>query len=1131
MIFTHLNRRANRVFDEFRKRLALFKDAFKFNSETRLDAYGRYGGSLHAAIVLQSQYKRQWLEPLPASRNRRHAATRPCANLNGGFGGGSADNSTTAISLSVTAIIERMRLLLYKDLDTRRVKTAFAKVRAAIEAGDFRSAGIKKMAPSGYWRAKLDYTNRLLLQFARCGDETVCLALEVIENHAYEKSRFLRGAAVDEAKIESQAALADIAAAGPVLDAIPMRWLHPSRNEFELLDKPIVFDDGQEAVRRLPAPVVVVGSAGSGKTAVTLTKMREAEGHVLYVTQSAYLAQSARALYDAHGYENPAQEPVFLSYREFVETLRVPAGREVAFPAFRAWFERHRPSLRGTLGELDAHALFEEFRGVISADVQGPLALPDYLALGQRQSLLAGPAREAAHGAFARYRQWLAETGQFDLNLVAHEWRALARPTYDFVVIDEVQDLTNVQLALVLACLKRPGQFLLCGDSNQIVHPNFFSWAAVRALFWRGLPDDAVSAQSASPAATKPRTQTLSVLRANFRNTRSVTELANSLLKIKQARFGSIDRESNFLVQSASSQAGSVQLLPAREATLRELNLRTRASVHHAVVVLRDEDKPGARAYFSTPLVFSVHEAKGLEYPHVILHALVSGQRAAYAEVCQGVTRADLQVAELDYNRARDKGDKSLELYKFYVNALYVAMTRAVESLVLVESDTGHPLLNLLGLQVQQTTGQAAAPVQTSSREAWAQEARKLELQGKDEQAKAIRDSFLQSRAVPWTPWSEASLRAMLPRALDKAQVSAKPRQALLDYALWHGQHAWVQQLAQMVQFQPARGLVPGEAWGVVPMSALSWPYAPHNRLSDEAERLQQLIRRSITTLRTRHLQPYSAHNFKELLRQCDQYGVDHTTPTGATPLMMAARVANLPLVRALLERGADPLWTDDYGHTAWLFALNRACEDPAFAQQSIAPLFDLIAPAVLDVQTNGRLVRLAHHQAEYWVLSVMLAGFKTQGSRCVDRRRPDSPNHPFYKYRQGFFAEQLHNTLNALPEHLWHGKRKKRTYLNAVLARAEVHSLYQPARQLWVRTFNGLYLPNPELQLRVSSKGGASSTQTWEPVYKVLNLPWVELGLAESNKIIGSLTEIVSQARLRAVGGAALTAPEEEFF
>ena len=32
--------------------------------------------------------------------------------------------------------------------------------------------------------------------------------------------------------------------------------------QFELLDRPLVFDDAQEAVRRRKVPLVVVGSAG-----------------------------------------------------------------------------------------------------------------------------------------------------------------------------------------------------------------------------------------------------------------------------------------------------------------------------------------------------------------------------------------------------------------------------------------------------------------------------------------------------------------------------------------------------------------------------------------------------------------------------------------------------------------------------------------------------------------------------------------------------------------------------------------------------------------------------------------------------------------------------------------------------
>ena len=57
------------------------------------------------------------------------------------------------------------------------------------------------------------------------------------------------------------------------------------------------FDDAQQAIYRRPPPLILVGSAGSGKTALTLEKLKHAEGEVLYVTHSAYLAQSARDLY------------------------------------------------------------------------------------------------------------------------------------------------------------------------------------------------------------------------------------------------------------------------------------------------------------------------------------------------------------------------------------------------------------------------------------------------------------------------------------------------------------------------------------------------------------------------------------------------------------------------------------------------------------------------------------------------------------------------------------------------------------------------------------------------------------------------------------------------------------------
>ena len=125
-------------------------------------------------------------------------------------------------------------------------------------------------------------------------------------------------------------------------------------------------------------------------------------------------------------------------------------------------------------------------------------------------------------------------------------------------------------------------------------------------------------------------------------------------------------------------------LLADKDTAKRELDRRIRQSTRFAVLVMRDEDKAAAREYFSTPLLFSIHEAKGLEYENIVLYRFVSGYRQEFAEIASGVTRQDLESDTLDYRRARDKSDKSLEVYKFFVNSLYVALTRAVHRCVIV---------------------------------------------------------------------------------------------------------------------------------------------------------------------------------------------------------------------------------------------------------------------------------------------------------------------------------------------------------------------------------------------------------------------------------------------------------------
>lgn len=909
-----------------------------------------------------------------------------------------------------------MKILEYSGLDISKVTVSYGKVRAAIERGDFQAAQVKKLSNIShgkFYRAKLDGADRLVFSLIRYNDEVYALMLEVILNHDYDSSRFLRGAAIDETKI------VDMDAAEAAHEAQAIRYLHPHSTAIYLLDKPISFDDAQQAVYVQPAPLIVVGSAGSGKTALTLEKLKQVEGEVLYLTHSAFLAKNARDLYYANGFDPATQDAVFLSYREFVESIRVPGGREASWRDFSAWFLRMRQNFK----DLDGHQVFEEIRGVITASASGLLSRETYRSLGVRQSIFPDHLRDRLYDVFEKYQAWLSDNHLYDLNLVAQQWLALALPRYDFVVIDEVQDITGVQLALALKTLKKPGNFLLCGDSNQIVHPNFFSWGQVKSLFWQD--------------PTLAERQQLRVLTTNFRNGLEATRVANQLLKIKHQRFGSIDRESNFLVQAVGGEGGQVALIADKDAGKRELDQKIRQSTQCAVLVMRDEDKAEAKKYFATPLLFSIHEAKGLEYDNIVLYRFVSDHRTEFLDIVDGVAKADLMQDTLEYRRAKQKSDKSLEVYKFFVNALYVALTRAIKNLYLIESDLHHPLFDLLDL----STATASVNLQKSTLEDWQKEARKLELQGKQEQADAIRRGILKHSPVPWPVQDTGKVTELLLKVFREQAPGSKFKQQLFEYACCFDEPVLALRLADEAKFDVAKSF---------------------------ALQRMALGRKSYLSYFTNH--------FKDILRQCEQYGIDHRLPMNQTPLMAAAAAGKVALVTLLLERGADREAVDHYGANALHWAMREAFRDPKFAQGPFGVLYDLLAPSHIDVNNGNRLIRIDRHLTEYFLFQTLWTLFKSRFTH--QQRRPNC----------AFETQVILEAWQHLPANVVSAERNKRQHLSGVLARNEVARDYVYNRALFKRMAQGWYQFNPALSVRRRQ----ADEDSWMPIYQALNLPLI---------------------------------------
>lgn len=900
-----------------------------------------------------------------------------------------------------------MQTLLYNELNPKKIPN-FSKVRKALENDDFHAAQVKKIGANLY-RARLDKSNRLLFSLYKYEGETYALILECIENHAYDKSRFLKGGAtIDEDKIPD-------APKPELVEADDLIYLNTEHPSFNILDKIISFDEAQQRIYGIQPPLIIIGSAGSGKTALTLEKMKHAIGEILYITRSPYLVHNSRNLYYALGYANDAQEISFLSFDDYLASIRVPDGKDLPFRSFAHWFARHK--VPKTL--KDPYQIFEEFKGVITGPMDSAyLSREEYLKLGIKQSIFQPEERAQVYDIFEKYLEFMREAGYYDANILSYEYLSEVEPRYDFIVVDEVQDLTTVQLQVVLKSLHDPHNFLLCGDSNQIVHPNFFSWSKVKSLFYE-------QKGYSGPA------ELIRVLNTNYRNSPQVTAIANTVLKIKTNRFGSVDKESNYLVQSNAHNSGTVILLQEEAKLVRELDQKTSRSTRFAVIVMHPEQKILAKQQFKTPLVFSIQEAKGLEYENIILYNFVSAEQDRFREITQGVVPEDLQGDELRYARAKDKSDKSLEIYKFHVNALYVALTRAVKNIYLIESTPKQRLFDLLELK-ESHTGLDLEAYQ-SDLEEWRREAHKLAMQGKEEQAEEIRNQILQLKEVPWQVLTGEAAERLHQRAIDENNKKAKL--LLFEYALVYHHRGYFNDLIK-ADFKPARN--------------------PDN---------------GIKQLNQKYYTIYNVKHTHGIMRQVDQYGVDFRNEFNQTPLMIASRLGNELAVDTLIEAGANTDLVNNAGFNAFQIALEQACKDEEFAKKKLAPIYRLLEPDNTTVQTGGRLYQLDNRLMEFLMLNVMMALFYIRLGDKISRTDA---------FSSGDFVE----VLETFPSHIVPERRKKRQYISSILSKNEVNRDDKYNRRLFLRVKRGHYIINPKLSVRAEGE--------WRAIYDLLDVEMV---------------------------------------
>ncbi|MEE9351472.1 MAG: AAA family ATPase [Thiotrichaceae bacterium] len=919
-----------------------------------------------------------------------------------------------------------MRILFYNEIQPEEIPE-LEKVIHFLMNDDFRSADVKKLDNTLYC-ARLNRADRLLFTLYKSGQHTYALILEHIKNHAYEKSRFLkRGVKVNEDLIPSL----DIEHIhNDSLETLPhLKSQEQQTSHFHLLQKPITFDAAQQRIYDLPEPIIIIGTAGSGKTLLLLEKMKHLNGNILYITQSSYLAHHSQNLYYANQYSSKQQITTFLSFQDFLDSIAVPSGKAVTYSNFRDWFAKH---LAATPIK-DGRALFEEFRGVITGSNidSAYLSRSAYLALGVKETIFADNQRNDVYGLFERYLDYLAEHELYDHNMASYDYLSLTKKHYDYVVVDEVQDFSVIQLHLIMSSLIQPDHFLLCGDANQVVYPNFFSWAKTKSLFFTALftklPND-------SPAITQ-------ILNTNYRNSISIIDLANKLLRMKNWRFGSIDKDSHHEMKSLGVETGSISFLSSNQETLRDIDHKTRASKQFAVIVLYDEMKPVAAKYFHTPLIFSIQECKGLEYENVILFNMVSNASQNFHEIALGVT-TDILNNPVRYARNKDKTDKSLEKYKFFINALFVAITRAQVNLYWIEEKADHPLLNLFRHDESQGTT-THIEHHASSQEEWQQEASMLDQQGKSAQAQHIREAILQQQNPPWEVIAGGGIDRLFDAALEHREKKAKL--ALFEYALVYEDHHARNELIS-IGFGPA--LHPEDG-------------------------MQKLL--------IKYFMMYQQEQLGAIKRQMAKYGVDFRNTFNQTPLMIGAWLGSEPIIQLANSLNADPFLANNKGFNAYQIALEQACLHNYYATDKLQAVYSLLRPETLSIRIDNQLSVLGQHQAEFFLIHLMIALFyRILPENMVLSNGAYSANNivqAIEHWPQGLLPKELHDSV----------------YINKVLSNNQVPQDLHLATNLplFIQVSPDNYLLNPDIKLQAEGE--------WLYVYDILYFDDLAIGYQDS--------------------------------
>lgn len=525
--------------------------------------------------------------------------------------------------------------------------------------------------------------------------DKICI-LEVILNHDYAKSRFLRNRHAVTYHLEK---ISESISTSPVTEP------HlPSYVSEHIHHQPILFhqdfiqlNEQQEHAIHATFPMVLHGPAGSGKTTVAIELLQKLYQNevpsIIYITESNKLRNYVQNIWQNLHLDTETPSIQFLTYQDFLtHILDIHSEIIVDKQHFQDWYEKHHSAKNH-----QPETLYKEFR------ILSGYPFEQYQTLGARQCHYHEEQREEMIHLFDDYQKSLGDHFAKELNCIN------TTSTDTHLIIDEAQDFSFAQLKTLLNYADTRCAILL-GD-HQVLFDDISKFPFIKQHYYEKYGWVIQN----------------HLLRQNYRCSHKVSDLVNLVTHYKyHLTGGCLDKIEITDIEPNFDDLGRTEWMKDAADTIKQQHFNP------SWAIINFSFEP--QSSFNHPLVFTPAESKGLEFDTIILWKPFENNLGIL-----NALRHNPMTKEKKTQTHRAKAGQENLQYLSDFNTLITAMTRAKSRLIIIDnlSPKKHPFLNELSKKCISMTSIDQAETCADTQE-WFNRAQELIINGSDYQAKRI---------------------------------------------------------------------------------------------------------------------------------------------------------------------------------------------------------------------------------------------------------------------------------------------------------------------------------------------------------------------------------------------------------